>query len=249
MKETDKEAALKIVALGLGKIVHNYTENALLINSCFIASDRYRTLTKTNGLSTTASIPPDLRLDHEVDVQYTNTQLVKAYSINVQNIVFHNYIIASVSIVDATLEDLYEHLIKVYNPSITEVELEKQIRNAWTNDSLLKFITDADKVGLRKPSDKETSFNEAFLRYQELRIIRHTLLHTNGKLSDKNLKKLEDSLLNTPADRKHFALINSPLLNKDRNVTLSINTILSIRQYLDRFLMFIFQSIKEKQPV
>lgn len=246
MKEEDKKVALEIIALGLGNIVHNYTENALLINSCFVAAERYRTLTETDRLSTTASIPSELRLDHEVDVQYTNASLVKAYKGSVQIVIFQNYIIASVSIVDATLEDLYEHLIKVYNHYISEAELEKQIRNAWTNDSLLKFFTADEKAGLKKPSDKETDLNEAFMRYNELRIIRHTLVHTNGKLSGKNLKKLQENLINTPAERKHFALINSPLFDKDRNINLSINITLLIRQYLNRFLMFVYQSIKEK---
>lgn len=82
-----------------------------------------------------------------------------------------------------------------------------------------------------------------------MRILRHSLLHTNGKLSDKNHQKLQDNLANTPNDRKHFALANSPLFNADREIILSINHILSIRQYLDIFLMYLYQSINERQIV
>lgn len=249
MTEQNKQDALIILGLGLAKIVNNYSENALLINSCFVSADRYRTITATTGLSTTVNIPNELRLDNEIDVQYTNEDLVRKYSSDVLNIVFQNYIIASVSLVDATLEDLYEHFIKVYTPAITDTELEKQIRNAWTNENLLTFLIDPTKTNLKKPNDKLTEFPEAYMRYSELRIVRHTILHSNGKLSDKNYQKLQDNLANTPNERKHFAIANSPLLNVDRQITLSINHILAIRQYLDRFLMYLFQSITERPIV
>jgi hypothetical protein len=246
MLEQNKQDALKILGQGLAEIINNYSENALLINSCFVSAERYRTITGTTGLSTTINIPFPLRLDNEIDVQYTNEDLVKKYSLDVQNIVFKNYIIASISLVDAILEDLYEHFIKSYTPGITDNDLEKQIRNAWTNDNILTFLTDPTRTNLQKPNDKLTEFTEAFMRYSELRIIRHTLLHTNGKLSDKNYQKLQNNLAITPNERKHFAIANSPLFNANREITLSINHILSIRQYLDRFLMYLFQSINER---
>ncbi|MCT7568488.1 hypothetical protein [Aliarcobacter butzleri] len=40
-----------------------------------------------------------------------------------------------------------------------------------------------------------------------------------------------------------MALINSPMISSDGEVVLSINIILSIRQYLDRFLMYVYKSI------
>lgn len=186
MTEQNKLDALGILGIGLAKIVNNYSENALLINSCFVAADRYRAITRTSGLSTTVNIPIELRLDNEIDVQYSNEDLVRKYNKDVQNIVFQNYIIASVSLVDAVLEDLYEHLIKVYTPAITDAELEKKIRNAWTNNNLLTFLTNPGWINLKRPIDKQIELTEVFMRYSELRILRHSLLHTNGKLSDKN---------------------------------------------------------------
>lgn len=243
----NKEQGLTIISLGVAKIVNNYSENALLINSCFVAAERYRTLTTTNGLSTTTNIPPELRLDNEIDVQYSNADLVEKYSSDVLNIVFQNYIIASVSKVDATLEDLYEHFLKVYRPAITDAELEKQIRSAWANDNLLNFLADPMQTNMQKPADMQTEFAEAFMRYSEFRILRHTIVHTNGTLSDKNYQKLQENLNNTPAGRRNFALANSPIFDAQRHIVLSINHILSIRQYLDRFLMYVFRSLNERQ--
>jgi len=44
-------------------------------------------------------------------------------------------------------------------------------------------------------------------------------------------------------------MANSPLFNANREINLSINHILSIRQYLDRFLMYLYQSINERPIV
>jgi hypothetical protein len=89
----------------------------------------------------------------------------------------------------------------------------------------------------------KTEFKEAFNRYSELRIIRHSILHTNGKISERNFKKLQTFENETPQERKHFAMINSPLFNNDKEITLSINNVLAIRKYLDNFLMYLFKSI------
>ncbi|MDA7085486.1 hypothetical protein PH586_03650 [Pseudomonas sp. SA3-5] len=76
MDEAIKSNAKEILRLGIAKIVKNYTKNALLINACDVSASRYETLRSTDGLSTTQNIPVQLRLDHEIDYQYTNDELV-----------------------------------------------------------------------------------------------------------------------------------------------------------------------------
>ncbi|MVM33597.1 hypothetical protein GO755_26400 [Spirosoma sp. HMF4905] len=245
MTHEQKNEALLILGLGVAKTIENYTENALLTNSCFIAADRYASLTTTNGLSTTLNIPIELRLDNEVDVQFTNEELVSKYTSDVLNIIYRNYLIASISLVDATLEDLYEYFIQMIDPNISDLDLEKHIRNSWTNDNLLNFFIDPGKVNLKKPESMNMGFVEAFIRYYELRIVRHTLLHSSGKLSDKNLSKLQLYLDNTPVERQGFALIKVPIFDAEWKINLTINHVLSIRKYLDRFLMYIFKSVGE----
>ena len=83
MDEALKGKAKEILRLGIAKIVKNYTKNALLINACDVSASRYATLTATDGLSTTQNIPVPLRLDHEIDYQYTNEELVREYKSDV----------------------------------------------------------------------------------------------------------------------------------------------------------------------
>lgn len=82
-----KQQAKQIVGFGIAKIVGNYSDNALLINACYVAADRYQTLTETNGLSTVQGIPEDLRLDQEIDVQYKNEELVERYTDEVLQVI------------------------------------------------------------------------------------------------------------------------------------------------------------------
>lgn len=246
MTEKNKSDALSIINKGVFEIISSYSENALLINACFVAKDRYALLEGEMQLSTTQNVPQQLRLDMEIEVVYRKNELVTKYGGDVLDVVFRNYIISNVSIVDAILEDLYEDLLKVVNPAITDTELEKQIRNAWTNEAMLNFFVDAAGAGLTKPTTKTMEFAEAYMRYTELRIVRHTLLHSDSTLSAKNLKKLQDNFTVTPVARRHFALISSPMFDPTGKVNLSINHILAIRQYLHRYLMYLRESINEK---
>ena len=245
MTDKIKDGALEILSVGIAKIIRNYTDYALLINACHKASDYYRDLQRDMILSTIVNIPLPLRLDDEFDVRYRKEELVDKYVTDQLTVIFQNYIITIISTVDAILEDLYEHFLKSFNPLITDLDLEKQIRHAWTNDNLLRYLTDPHNLNLQQPRHLQMEYAEAFMRYSELRIIRHTLLHTNGKLSDKNYQKLQANLAATPEARKHFALANAPFIDANRDIKLNVSHILSTREYLDRFLMYIFRSIEQ----
>jgi hypothetical protein len=88
-----------------------------------------------------------------------------------------------------------------------------------------------------------TPFAESLMRYKELRIIRHSLVHSNGIIDPKNMDMLSEYLDTTPVERKSFAIITSPIIENENRVALSINTTLSIRQYLHRFLLYIHKSV------
>lgn len=243
MNETIKIKAKEILRLGIADIIQNYTENALLINACFVSSKRYEALTNTSRLSTTQNIPAKLRLDQEIDYQFTNNELATKYKGDVPEVIFRNYVVISISLVDAILEDLYELFLTNLEQGIPDNEIEKKVRNAWTNDNIINYFIAENKVGLKKPTDMSTPFVESFMRYKELRIIRHSLLHSNGIIGQKNMNTLNEYLDNTPAERKCFAIVASPMIENGNRVTLSINTTLSIRQYLHRFLLYIYKSL------
>lgn len=245
MKKETKEKSLELIEVGVAKIINNYTKYALLINSCDVASKSYETLTNPILLSTTLNIPESLRLDSfELDLQYNNQELVEEYRTKSLIIVFENYLIHSVSVVDGILEDLFEIMLKD-DENIDNVEVEKNLSTAWRNDNLKNYLTTSKGVNLQKPTYMNMSFEETFIRYLELRIVRHAIIHTNSKLTEKDYNRLNDFAEQTPDERKNIALINSPMI-KNKRIILSINGILAIRQFLDRFLMYFYNSIQQE---
>jgi hypothetical protein len=247
MKEITKEKAVEHIGIGIAKIVGNYSEYALLINACDVSANRYENKTDSTHLSTTQNIPVQLRLDNEIEVTYSNENLVKAYKNKVLTRVLENYIIASVSLVDGILEDLYEILLTSEQPELSESEIDKKVNSSWRNDTLLKYLTNVDGLDLKEPNGFKMMYREAFIRYYELRIIRHAIVHSSGKITDKDYARLESYENETANERKHMTIIKSPLINADKEIILSINHILSVRKYLDRLLMYFFTSLNQKE--
>jgi hypothetical protein len=233
------------LSLGIAKIVNNYSEYALLLNACDVASNRYEDKIgkkETTHLSTTQNILPALRLDNEIEVVYSNENLVEVYRGSVLQKVLENYIIASVSVVDAILEDLYEIFLRNEENGLSDDEIEKRVNSSWRNDNLLNYFTNPQGLNLKSPKHLKMSYRETFIRYYEFRILRHAIVHTLGKITDKDYTRLQAYEQETPTERKGMALINTPLIN-GKKVILTVNYILGIRQYLDRLLMYFYASI------
>lgn len=247
MKTETKDKSIEHFGIGIAKIVGNYSEYALLIHACDLSVNRYENKADSTHLSTTQNIPEALRLDNEIEVIYSNETLVSAYRNNVLNKVLENYIIASVSVVDGILEDLYEIILKLEHTDLSDSDVEKKIGSMWRNDNLLNFLINEDGLNLQPPSGLEMSYRETFIRYYELRILRHAIVHTSGKLSNKDYLRLQGFENETIEERKPMAVINTPLINDERNVHLTINNVLAIRKYLDRLLMYFLRSFQQEE--
>lgn len=215
------------------RILEDYTLSALMINSCHVAIERYNEPNRPIHLSTTANIPQELKLNPEMELFLDNTQLIDKYSQDVQLKIFEQYVLTSVSIIDATFEDAYELLLREIETEITEKQISDRIRNAWTNDNLIIYFL--DKTGLQDSANPQRQLKEAFDRYKEYRIIRHALLHNKGLLSDKHIRQLDEIYNETDKELKYKCMKNLPFYT-DKKVDLSQNKFLSIRKFLYHFL-------------
>jgi hypothetical protein len=241
MDATLKTKANDILSLGLIEIIQSYTMVALLTNACALAAERY--VANPNVLLlTTDKIPPPFRLDLELDVTYHSSELVEKYQNDVLDVVLKNYYVVSISIIDAVLEDLYELFIQSIEPELSELEVRKKIRNAWANDQLLDYFI--SRVGLAISSEGNATYRELFTRYKELRVIRHALVHSKGKISPRDLNLLREFEQLTPEPRKQFAIINSPLIENGDTVAFTVERILTIRKFLFTFINFQINAIE-----
>lgn len=244
LTEAAKIKAIEIIDEGMLKTIENYTNNALLINSCFNSVEKYCTLDGDRILSTTDGIPPELKLDAEIDCVFKFSNLTKKYKDELQSVVFENYVITSISVTDAIFEKLFEYFFRYFNASSSDEFIADKVRNAWTNNSLIDFLTNPSTCDLKKPSRLKIEFSEAFFRYLELRIIRHSLVHSNGQVSEKNMIKLEKLKEETPLVRQNFCIVNSGIIDSYK-IVLNTSSILMIRKYLYTYLSYIRQSLKE----
>jgi len=215
------------------RLLDDYTLSALMINSCYVAIERYSNPKYKVHLSTTANIPENLRLDPEVEIKLENQELIDKYSTNVMLKVYEQYVLTSVSIIDANFEDVYELLLREYEIGITDKQMSDKIRNAWTNDNLITYFI--DKTNLEDITNPQRQLKAAFDRYKEYRIIRHALLHNKGILSDKHIRQLDEIFDETDEDSKFKCMKNLPFYT-DRKVELTRDRFLSIRKFLYQFL-------------
>lgn len=81
-------------------------------------------------------------------------------------------------------------MLKTFETDISDFELDKKVRSAWANDSLISYLVSEDKCNFKKTKGMQSEILEAFMRYKELRIIRHSLVHSNGLISERNMNLL-----------------------------------------------------------
>jgi hypothetical protein len=240
MNEDIKKELRDLIVLNELKIIDNYNKTALLLNACDVSKKRYKNMKEDIALSTTQNIPSIFRLNLEIDTQFSKVELIDKYENELVESICENYIVSSISIVDGVLEDMYEILLKYENAQYSATQLDNQVRQAWANDNIIKFFDNK----FDKPEKYEIELYEAFLRYKELRIIRHSLVHSNGVITSKNLKKLEEYFNSTPEERRKYSIFNSKLYDEKNKLTLDITVLLSIRMYIFNFSSFLLNIIE-----
>lgn len=240
MNEDIKEELKHLIILGELKIIENYNKTALLINACDVSKKRYKKMKGEMFLSTTQNIPSALRLAMEIDTQFGKDELVEKYENELIESICESYIVSSISIIDGILEDMYEVLLKGEAIQYSDKQLENKVRQAWANDNMINYFD----TKFNKPEKYEMELNEAFMRYKELRVIRHSLVHSNGVITSKNLKKLEEYLNSTPRERQTYAILNSKFYDDQDKIILNVHVLLSIRMYIFKFSSYLLNVIE-----
>lgn len=229
---------------GTTYIMSDYTDIALMINACGIATERYKNSKKKIHLSTTANIPKELRLKIEIEDSLKNEELVDRYENKVLKQIIGLYVTNSVAITDSIFEDIYEILLKEYEPDLSQNKIDNKLRSSWANNNLIDYYL--DKTNLQDSSKEHLKLKEAFDRYLEYRIIRHSLVHNKGVLSEKHIRQLDELYENSDEDDKKYSMKNSPFY-ENKKVELDITIMLKIRKYLFNNLTYFLTALEEKK--
>ncbi len=216
----------KVLEKYRNRIIQLYSEYALLLNACSIASDRYKNLEYDMILSTTRNIPLEFKKIFDTDITFDKEDLVIEYTSKLLKVLSNNFIGELISIFDACLEELYEEMLKC--DKYEENQIENKIRNSWRNDTIIDYFINYFKI--KKTKDKFTTPTLAFNLYKELREFRHAIIHNNGVLSNKNKKNLYE--------------IEKSILKECKNESLNIENVLIMSKFFKE-LQFIRNDVLE----
>lgn len=193
MNQIIKNEAIRILTSTSFRITNLYTDYALMLNSFDISKNRYLEMTKNITLSTTTNIPNELRLEPEIDVTFLKNELVDNYANALPKHFNKIFIIETVSLMDACFEDIFEFSLPVLFVNLTCNVIDNKVRSAWTeNNNGVSLIRDFFilQMNLQPLPRLVSTPDDVFDRYEELRILRHALVHNEGKLNSKHVARL-----------------------------------------------------------
>ena len=150
------EAANRLLAEGGDALVAMYTDTALLLNACDVAARGYAERVDNFQLSTTQNIPEPYRLPVELDLVVPRSALQAAYQGPVLKRIVEDFVIRMISVIDGTLEDVYEAALRLVHVTMTEPDVAKRVRSAWQQEAnghvrLLNFLVQDAGLVARRP--------------------------------------------------------------------------------------------------
>jgi len=215
-------------------IIETFTNTALLLNACDIAAKSYESRKDTVALSTTMYIPHEFKLPLDVDVVLNRTDLMQKYRVPLLHTLCKDFLVSAISRIDACFEDIYDDIISTLEPTVAENTRLNRVRSSWRiagngRTELFNYLT--DKAGLKSPASSRSTVDMVFDRYEELREIRHALVHTNGILSEKHLVRLATLRDRLPATLQKSSLASASFL-KTGVIQLGVSELYVIRHWM-----------------
>lgn len=168
------------------------------------------------------------------------SDLIEKYSKDTVEIVTKSYVVNSVSLVDFAFEAIYGYMLEEQEPELSESEILKRVRASWSNDNLIIYFISTS--GIQDDNEGSRRLKQAFQNYKEYRIIRHSLVHSNGKLEDKHINQIDIMYAESDEARKAKSIKNSPMYT-DRQIVLDMNILLGSRQFLWLFVTYFYNAI------
>ncbi|MFB2891387.1 hypothetical protein ACE1CI_00420 [Aerosakkonemataceae cyanobacterium BLCC-F50] len=249
MDEEIKKTAVDRLARAFKEAIELYTDTALLLNACDIARKRYENIHNLPFLSTTCNIPQDYQYRIEFDLIFEPPELIQEYSEPLLKVLSLNYLVRAIALFDACLEDIYGTLLPVYDISLTVEKVTKRVLSAWTEkqnyrkSQLRCFFT--DELGLKSPERyPKNTLDMLFDRYEEMREIRHAVVHNKGVLAKKHQDKLKLLSERLPEELRHLSLANADFLETN-TVNMEVLQIYMIRYWLFEAISYLMISFQE----
>ncbi len=116
------------------ELIRLYTGSALELNAYDVTARGYIQRSDNFFLSTTVNIPAELKLPLEIDHGKSREELIEHYKTEAIKRTCEDYVVRSISVTDAFLEEVYEISIELLNSDFTEQRRQHEVRSAWATD-------------------------------------------------------------------------------------------------------------------
>ncbi|MGJ1262158.1 hypothetical protein [Sphingobacterium spiritivorum] len=203
-------------------IIEMATQYALLSNAVSLAQERYTDMKEDIILSTLGGIPREFRSKFEIDVQFKKEDLIEKYQNELVFLNFKNFFTTTVAEIDYLFEDLYRILLE--ESGIEEGEIEKAIRNLWTNNNVYNYLINYKGFDL----ENNTNFKKLFFHYLQIRIVRHALVHSNGNLNVKQTTLIQQ--FNEQIGGANFNFLKTKIFS-DNAIVIDFDNACNLRRY------------------
>lgn len=169
-------------------LIENYNQTALLINACDKALTYYHSKSSKLALDTTKNIPNELKLSTDITSIYNKKDLITQYNKELMTKLAKDYLITTVVTLDGLMEDIYEQILIFQETDKTEEQIKRMI--GWRENQLPYDIIERIPNLKIYVNAKGHKLEEFFYTYEHLRQIRHAIIHCQGKLQQRHLRKM-----------------------------------------------------------
>lgn len=172
----------------IDNVMTNYNLTATLLNAVDVARKSYEQRKDKFLLSTTMKIPPEFKLE-PIDFErvYYKDDLIRLYKTDTIAKIATDYLIHTVAIIDAYIEDVYRYLRNSLSDILEGEKFDKE--RPWRNDSFRRLVS---KIPLSKPKNRISTVEMTLDRYEEFRELRHAILHQRGELDQRQINKFKE---------------------------------------------------------
>lgn len=221
------------------EVLENYNNTAILLNAADITSRFYEVREGTFSISTTINIPDVYKLQPvDFGAVYNKEEIIRKYRSDSISKLSTDYLIHTVAILDAYIEDIYKYLRK--NCSKDNKGLDE--KSPWRNNSF-KLLTQRLKI-VQQPSGKLSTMSTTLERYEEFRLLRHAVIHKRGVVDDKAKKRFE-VLRNREPNKQ--SILDYGFLDDNDQLKLDQRLIYHVRKWAYEFISFILLCFEESK--
>lgn len=211
----------------LGRL-YDYT--ALSLNASEEAYNAWNLKSNQRGINTTANLPRELKQYNRNDFIYTKEELLCIYGEKLHFELMDNYLIRSIALLDILCEKVYLYLTneQIYNSQkINDIKL-----STWKNDNLGNKL-EKDRKDKKISFPGISIFFDYFAIYQQLRVIRHAIIHNSSRVSNRQKKLIHKYRKKMSINTDEDIVL---LLLKKKNVQTSHEIFYKCAKYYDDFI-------------